>query len=404
MDTFIYTFLLLSSALLFGHFAVRLKEPQIVGEIVGGIVVGPLILLLLTIILKPEAHAVLRYFSHEEASPLMAAIIDFSGVFLMLGAGLETDLRDLLRAGKSSILTALFGVAVPFTLGYFASVHMLHLSFVASLYVATSVSITAVALSVATLIQIGKLNTRAGMTIVGAAVVDDILGIMILSVLTSIGRNGSVPGTLYLAKVFVVAVVFVVMSIAIGPVIARFIFSKIEKLSLNERLSVILLWVFIFSVLAHISGLHLIIGAFIGGLTVKPFLRKTESAAIERWIWGFFAPLFFAWTGFSVIFSKEAIGIYLLVIVTVAFVGKIFGGGLGAFISGLSLKESVVVGTGMNARAAVELVIANIALGYGIITRNIYSAIVFMAMITALVTPVLLKFVGEKFLEEPKFD
>jgi Kef-type K+ transport system membrane component KefB len=401
LDTFIYTFLLLSSALLFGHFAVRLKEPQIVGEIVGGIVVGPLILLLLTAILKPEAHVVLRYFSHEEASPLMAAIIDFSGVFLMLGAGLETDLRDLLRAGKSSILTALFGVVVPFTLGYFASIYVLHLSFVASLYVATSVSITAVALSVATLIQIGKLNTRAGMTIVGAAVVDDILGIMILSVLTSIGRNGAVPGPLYLLKVFAVALVFVVMSIAIGPAIARFIFSKIEKLSLNERLSIILLWVFIFSVLAHMSGLHLIIGAFLGGLTIKPFLRKTESVAIERWIWGFFAPLFFAWTGFSVIFSKEAIGMYLLVIVTVAFVGKIFGGGLGAFVSGLSLKESIVVGAGMNARAAVELVIANIALGYGIITRNIYSAIVFMAMITALVTPVLLKFVGEKFIEGP---
>jgi len=399
MDVFVYTFLLLASALFFGHLAIRFKQPQIVGEIIGGIIVGPLLLLILPGIFVPEGHAILRFFSHEEASDLMKALIDFSGVFLMLGAGLETNLSDLLRAGKNSTLTAIFGVLTPFFLGYFSASHILHLSFTASLYIATSVSITAVALSVATLIQIGKLNTKAGTTIVGAAVVDDIIGIILLSVLTSISKTGALPNIHSLIKVFTTSILFVVISIWLGPLLGRFVFKKIEKLSINERLSIILLWVFIFSMLAHISGLHLIIGAFIGGLTVRSFLKKAEVDAIERWIWGFFAPLFFAWTGFSVTFTREAFGVALLVILAVAFAGKIIGGGFGAFISGIPIKQSFVVGIGMNARAAVELIIANIALVQGIINRNIYSAIVFMAMITALTTPILLKRFAEKYVE-----
>ncbi len=401
MDVFVYTFLLLASALFFGHIATRFNQPQIVGEIIGGIVVGPLMLLILPGIFIPEGHAILRFFSHEEASDLMRGLIDFSGVFLMLGAGLEINLADLIHAGKSATLTAILGVITPFTLGYIASTHILHLSFIASIYIATSVSITAVALSVATLIQIGKLNTKAGITIVGAAVVDDIIGIILLSVLTSVGARGKLPNTAAIIKVFIVPVIFVSVSVWLGPIVGRFIFSKIERLSVNERLSVILLWVFVFSMLAYISGLHVIIGAFIGGLTVRTFLRKAESDAIERWIWGFFAPLFFAWTGFAVVFSKEAFGIPLLVIVTVAFTGKILGGGFGAFISGIPIKQSFVVGIGMNARAAVELIIANIALMQGIINRDIYSSIVFMAMITALATPIMLKEFGTRFLPTP---
>lgn len=282
MDVFVYTFLLLASALFFGHMMMRLKQPQIVGEIIGGIIVGPVLLFILPKLFVPEGHAILRFFSHEEASDLMKAVIDFNGVFLMLGAGLETDLSDLLKVGKEALMTAIFGVVVPFSLGYFVSTHFLNLSVTASLYIAASVSITAVALSVATLIQIGKLNTRVGMTIIGAAVVDDIIGIVILSVLTSIGKTGEIPHLGFLMKVLLISVLFVALSITIGPILGRFIFSRIEKLSLNERLSIVLLWVFVFSMLAHMAGLHLIIGAFFGGLTVRNFLRKGEIESIEK--------------------------------------------------------------------------------------------------------------------------
>lgn len=395
MDVFIYTFLLLGSALYFGHLMVRLKQPQIVGEIIGGMVVGPFALFILSIIFFKERPEIARFFSHEEASPLLQSLIDFSAVFIMLGAGLEIDINDLFKAGRSSILSALFGVIFPFTLGYIVGKYLLHLSFVGSLYLATSLSITAVALSVATLIQIGKLNTKPGITIVGAAVVDDILGIIILSILTSINSGDNIA-IKDIAIIITKSFVFLAFSLAIGPRIAKIIFNKVENLSTNERLSIILIWVFIFSIISHAIGLHVMIGAFLGGLTVRSYLRNNEVENIERWIWGFFAPLFFAWTGFSVTFSKYSVGLPLLYIVAAAFAGKIIGGAIGAIFGGIKPKNSIIVGIGLNGRAAVELVIANIALLNNLISRSVYSAIVFMAIITALSTPILLKLSIEK--------
>ncbi|MCD6123109.1 MAG: cation:proton antiporter [Spirochaetales bacterium] len=395
MDVFVYTFLLLAAATYMGHLMVKFKQPEILGEILGGIIVGPAALFILSLIFVHEKPEIVRYFSHEEASILMQSLIDFAAVFIMLGAGLEIDRKDLLKAGKTSVLTAVFGVIVPFTLGFYVGDKLLHLSLLASLYIATSLSITAVALSVATLIQIGKLNTKPGITIIGAAVVDDILGIIILSVLTSLNSGNSLE-LKHIIFIFVKALLFIGLSIAIGPILGKLIFRRIEHLSLNERLSIILIWVFVFSMAAHLVKLHLMIGAFLGGLTIREFLRSNEVENIERWIWGFFAPLFFAWTGFSVTISGTSVGLPLLYIVLAAFIGKILGGSLGALIGGIKPKHSLIVGIGMNGRAAVELVIANIALINGIISREIYSAIVFMAITTAVSTPFLLKLSSKK--------
>ncbi len=395
MDVFVYTFLLLGAATYMGHLMVKLKQPQILGEILGGIIVGPVALLVLELIFVNERPEIARYFSHEQASVLLESLIDFAAVFIMLGAGLEIDRRDLLRAGKPSVLTAIFGVAIPFALGFFIGNKLLHLSILGALYIATSLSITAVALSVATLIQIGKLNTSVGITIIGAAVVDDILGIIILSVLTSLNNGDSLQAH-HIAIIFAKAVIFLVTAIIVGPIIGKFLFSKTENLSQNERLSIVLIWVFVFSMIAHLVKLHLMIGAFLGGLTIREFLRTNEVENIERWIWGFFAPLFFAWTGFSVTLSGASLGLPLLFIVGGAFLGKIVGGSIGAIIGGIKPKHSIIVGIGMNGRAAVELVIANIALINGIISREIYSSIVFMALITAISTPFLLKLASDK--------
>ncbi len=389
MDVFVYTFLLLGAATYMGHLMVRLKQPEILGEILGGILVGPVALFLLSLVFAREKPEIIRYFSHEEASPLLQSIIDYSAVFIMLGAGLEIDRKDLIKAGRASVLTAVFGVIVPFSMGFYVGKILLGLSLLASLYIATALSITAVALSVATLIQLGKLNTKPGITIIGAAVVDDILGIIILSVLTSLKSGGELQ-SFHLLLIFLKALAFIGISIIAGPWIGRLVFRNSENISSNERLSLVLIWVFVFSMIAHIVNLHVMIGAFLGGLTAREYLRSTEVENIERWIWGFFAPLFFAWTGFSVTLSGSSLGLSLLYIVGAAFAGKIIGGSIGALLGGMRPKHSIIVGIGMNGRAAVELVIANIALMEGIISREIYSSIVFMAIITAVSTPLLL--------------
>jgi Kef-type K+ transport system membrane component KefB len=118
---------------------------------------------------------------------------------------------------------------------------------------------------------------------------------------------------------------------------------------------------------------------------------------MQRWAFGFFAPVFFAWVGFSVTFSGLALSPLVPMIIVLGFLGKVIGAGLGAKISGLSLAESILVGVGMNGKAAVELVLASVALQAGIIERDLYSAVVIMAAFMALSTPVLLKFLYNRF-------
>ncbi len=398
MEVFSYVILLLSSAIFFGNIANRLKQPAIVGEIIGGIIVGPFLAYILSHFL-PMGHYIFDFLSVIYASPKTKDIISFAGIMLMFGAGLETNLKELLKVGKPAILVATFGVLTPFSLGYVVGTKVLGLSSLGAMYIGVALSITAVALSVTTLIQMNKLNTKEGLTIVGAAIVDDIIGVILLSVLMAMKEGVSISIT-SIAQTTILALLFVIFSVFISPKLCKYLFKLARRVKDQDHLALILLWIFVYSVIAHFLNIHLIIGAYLGGLSIREVLRSGEKEVLENWIWGFFAPLFFAWTGFSVVFSKDAIGIGLFIIVIIAFFGKVFGGGFGAYISGFSLKSAIEIGIGMNGRAAVELIVANIALTSGLIDRNIYSTLVFMAVIMALSTPILLKWYIKKVIEE----
>ena len=139
------------------------------------------------------------------------------------------------------------------------------------------------------------------------------------------------------------------------------------------------------------------IGAFIAGMAVREVLSRAEMDIISKWSFGFFGPLFFSWVGFSVTFSGEVLSLFLPLLIVVAFAGKIIGGFIGGKIAGLSTRSSLIVGTGMNARAAVELVVAQVALEGSIINRDIFSSIVLMAVFAALFTPIMLKYAVKKW-------
>ena len=174
METFAYVFLLVGLAIYLGNLAKKLKQPRIVGEILAGIIVGPLLVFIATFIFH-EGHRIHIFLSTEYASTKLSSLVDFAGIMIMFGAGLETDLSALFSSAKHGLLTALGGVVVPFSLGFLVGKYFLHLELLASLYIGAAVSITAVALSVATLIQLKKLSTKVGMTIIVAAVIDDII-------------------------------------------------------------------------------------------------------------------------------------------------------------------------------------------------------------------------------------
>ncbi|MCD6276035.1 MAG: cation:proton antiporter [Thermoplasmata archaeon] len=395
MYAFVFTVLLLSFAIIVGNRFERLRLPAVVGNIIGGMLVGPILVLILSLFL-PYTSSVVSFLSVEYADKYMDVLIDFSVVILMFGAGLEVDLKALKHAGKRAVLVAVFGVLIPFIFGVLIGLNF-GLSLLASLYIGAALSITAVALSVTTLMQLGVLQRDYGIAIVGAAVVDDIIGTFILTVLLGMEKYGEIPPLNELFFTILIALGFVLAGIYIGPLLAKQVFRRVLRFTSEERLGLSLIFIFIFAILADISGLHAMIGAFIAGMAVRDVLTKYEMETISKWSFGFFGPLFFAWVGFSVTFSGEVISIFLPIIVLAAFAGKIIGGFIGAKLSGMSVKSSLIVGIGMNARAAVELVVAQVALEGGIITRDVFSAIVLMAVISALTTPILLKYAVKKY-------
>ena len=395
MFAFVFTVLLLSFAIIMGNRFERIRQPAVVGNIVGGMLVGPILILFLSLFL-PYTQSVVSFLSVEYADKYMEVLIDFSVVILMFGAGLEVDLRALRHAGKRAILIALCGVIFPFLFGYLIG-ESFSLTLLASLYIGAALSITAVALSVTTLMQLGVLQKDYGIAIVGAAVIDDIIGTFILTILLGMEKYGSIPPTGELIYTILIAFGFVFAGIYLGPFVARYVFQRVGRFTSEERLGISLIFIFVFAILADIAGLHAMIGAFIAGMAVREVLTRQEMDIISRWSFGFFGPLFFAWVGFSVTFSGEVISIFLPLMVLAAFAGKIIGGFVGAKLSGLNTKSSFIVGIGMNARAAVELVVAQVALEGNIITRDVFSAIVIMAIITALSTPIMLRYAVKKY-------
>ncbi|MGA1848643.1 MAG: cation:proton antiporter [Thermoplasmatota archaeon] len=400
MFDFLYLLLLLIAALFFGKVAERLKMPTIVGNIFGGLVFGPIFILFLQgldwTFATSTFEGVVDNLRPEKVEDTMSFLTEFAIVMLMFASGMETRIKDFLASFKTGILTAALGVIFPFTFGFLGAYAYLGDPIVA-LYFGGALSITAVALSIATLIQIDGIQTRFGMTIINAAIVDDIIGIVVLSVLLSISATGHLPTAFNLSTTVLLALGFVLIALFLLPKLIKLVYKEIKDMRTTEGIGFTILMAGLFGVMAHFMGLHLMIGAFLGGMAIRESLNRSTQQAIGRWSFGFFAPVFFSWVGFSVTFSGEALSLFLPMLIVLGFLGKVVGAGLGARLSGLNWAESFLVGLGMNGRAAVDLVLASVALQAGIIGRDLYSALVFNAIIMALATPILLKYFTTRF-------
>jgi Kef-type K+ transport system membrane component KefB len=400
MFNFIYLLLLLIAALFFGKLAERLELPTIVGNIFGGLVFGPFLIMLLrtagNFFSIGEMDAVIENLEPETVEKEVSFLMDFAIVMLMFSSGMETRIRDFLASFKTGILTASLGVIVPFGLGFLGAWLYLGDTMIA-LYIGGALSITAVALSISTLIQIEGIRTRFGMTIINAAIVDDIIGIVVLSILLSISSTGHLPSALTLGLTIGLAVGFVLITIFLMPKLLKNTYKMVKDMRATEGIGFTILMAGLFAMLAHLMGLHLMIGAFLGGMAIRDSLNRRTRESLGRWSYGFFAPIFFAWVGYSMTFSGAAISAFVPLIVILGLIGKVVGSGLGARISGLNWAESFLVGLGMNGRAAVDLILASVALQSGIIGRDLYSAVVLNAVIMALLTPILLKIFSKKF-------
>lgn len=393
MLVLIHIIAIITSAIIFGHILERLDQPNVIGELLGGIIVGPIALLIFSMIF-PQ-HPFLKYWNPSEIENQVTVLIDMGMVMVMLIAGLGTELEELLESSKFSVTTAVGGIVFPFLLGYYTG-KVFNYDTLACLFLGASLSITAVAVVAKSLYDLRLLRTRVGTTIMGAAVIDDIFGVIILSILVSIIKHAELPSVLKLILIVAKSLIFLVISGAVGLKVIPKVIKKLH-ISKEFKLGSILMIVLTYSVLAHIAGLHEIIGAFVAGLILRKTLTDAEIEELVTWGLGFFGPLFFGWIGFGVRLHP-LLNIFCYVIIAVACIGKIAGCGLGAYIGGLTKRESLSVGVGMNGRGAVELVLAGVGLEYGVITQDLFSIIVVMAFVTTIITPIGLEMTasGEK--------
>lgn len=372
--------LILISTKLLGLFSKKIKLPQVVGALIAGVIMGP---------------ACLGWIHNTE---MLSCLSEIGVIVLMFAAGLETDINELKRTGKASFLIALIGVIVPMLGGAAAAYFfndsvdgnkMLQNIFIGIILTATSVSIT-----VETLKEMGKLSTPAGNAILGAAIIDDILGIIALTMVISMA-DSSVSLGMVLLKILGFFVFTFVAAVGYHYAFKKWTDNNPVKL----RRYVVISFAFCL-VLAYCAeeffGVADITGAFFAGLAISGTTKADYvTKRFDTLSYLLLSPIFFASIGLKVVLPKMNLEIVLftVIICLVAVLTKVIGCGLGAKICKYSNKEALQIGVGMISRGEVALIVANKGEAVGLMSDKFFAPIVIMVVLTTIITPVLLKVV-----------
>ncbi len=387
MDPIVTIVAILVLAKAFGELLERIGYPPMIGEIGAGIILGPGILGLVTL------NDTLEIFS------------TIGVIALLFISGVEMNPKAFAAARNAAAVTAAAGVIVPFATG-FAGGRLLGFTFIEQLFLATVLSITSIGVAVRTLIDLRRLNTLVGTTIVGAAVVDDIIGIVLLGILSSIALTGGVEAAT-LATTIALSLFFIAFAFTGGKRLVSWIFVRSRRMKTHEMpYAVAIIIALATAAAAHALGLHYAVGAFIAGLILGPRIRNDRSLfdGILDFGFGFFVTFFFASIGLLFVPAPATLISPLVALLFVlAIASKTAGGYLGSIHYLGDHLRAITVGFGISARGEIALVVAQTSLAAGIITRSIYSAVVVMVIATILLAPLLMKWgfrVHEK-REEP---
>ena len=385
--------LIIAAAKLAGALANRIGQPAVFGEILVGLLLGPTLLNMLGWpLFAPPAPEV------EPGAGLLAAVRDFAEIgvlLLMFVAGLETDVDELRRVGRVAFWSAFGGVVLPMVGGVATAAAFGLPIFWEGLFIGTILTATSVSISAQTLIELGALRTREGSTILGAAVIDDVMGIIVLSLVVAFAKAAD-TGVDALAVVLVgvrVAVFF-----AAGVFAGRWFTPLLRwatRLEVSQALlAAVLIVAFVYAWAAeYLGSVAAITGAYLAGVLVAqtPFKGQVDRG-IHPLTYSMFVPIFFISIGLQA--NGRELGaraMFTVVLVVVAIAAKALGCGLFARLFGFSTGESIRVGVGMVSRGEVGLIAAGYGLANGIIGRDVFSASVIMVLATTMVTPPLLR-------------
>lgn len=367
------------SAKICGMLAERFHMPSVVGEIVAGLILGPSLLNII------------------QPSDLLNTLAEIGVILLMFSAGLETDLKKMLKSGVKSLIIATVGVIIPLVTGYllysafygFAPVG--DDSFYSAVFTGVIMTATSVSITVSVLKDLGKLSTDVGTAIMGAAIIDDVIGMIVLTFVTGLKTPGTSP-----IKVIVSTALFFIFAIFAGFIVYK-LFAKIEKRYTKDKiLSIFAMSLcFIMAFLAEkVFGIADITGAYVAGImlcNLRDVNYIDENIDVESYL--FFTPIFFAGIGIKTVVDNmdSKLLIFTVAFVVVALVSKIIGCGGAAKVLGYNGKDSLRIGIGMMSRGEVGLIVAQKALALGCLSSSCFTAVILMIIISSIVTPILLK-------------
>ncbi|OBR91923.1 Na(+)/H(+)-K(+) antiporter GerN [Clostridium ragsdalei P11] len=386
------TLLYITAILIFtktgGIISKKLKMPEVLGALIAGVILGPI---------------VLNLVQYDENIKLLS---DIGVIMLMFLAGLETNVEEFKKAGLSSLIIATFGVVLPLILGTIGA-YAFFKNFLENVFVGVILSATSVSISVETLKELGKLNTRSGINILGAAVMDDVIGLILISIVLAIAKtSGSQTSSSFLLlfmKIFSFCIFSVLGIIYLPKYINKFT-SKVKpgRELLTFSLSAALFVAFI----AESLGIAAITGAYICGLVLSSISHKTYLVrSINSISTGFLSPIFFASVGLEANLKGINFNVLLITLVMfiIAVIGKIVGCGGAAKALKMSKSESIQIGIGMISRGEVAIITANIGLQNHIISEDIFLPTLIVVILTTIITPIFLKISfshkEEKFVE-----
>jgi len=358
--------------------AYRINQSAVVGIILAGIVVGPSVLGLVTY------------------TDFVSSLASLGAIVLLFTIGLEFELKEI--AKPKYFVIALLGVIIPWISGFFLA-RLFKFDFKAAVFIGTALTATSIAITANVLREMGKLQTECAKAIIGAAVVDDILGLLALSL-----SENLVSGTLAFTPIFITvvkAVGFIVLGIAIGKLILGILLIRFDKSKMAEKYPesifiFAMMVAFLYSIAAELVGLSAIVGAFLAGVAFEGNCLKGRSHIFKegaQHLQIIFASIFFISLG--VIMDVRTVTwsllLFVLALTAEAMISKLLGCGGAANLQGNGWRDSFIVGVGMMPRGEVAMIVALIGLNQGLIKQDTYTALILMSLLSTVIPPIILR-------------
>ena len=376
--------LILVAAKIFGILARQLKAPQVVGEIIAGLIIGP---------------CVLGWVNQND---FLLKIAEIGVVIIMFSAGLETDLRELVKTGPMAFLIACMGVLVPLVggallyMGFYGASPWMSEGFYKAVFIGTIMTATSVSITVQTLRELGYLKSRVGTTIISAAIIDDIIGMMVLTVVIGMKTPDVSP-----INVMLNTVAFVILAFVGGFIIYKIFKALDVRYEHTRRIAIVVLaFCFAMSYIAErYFGIADITGAYVAGIILCS-IRDSEYIAEKMDINSYmiFGPIFFASIGLKTSLENvnAEILLFSLGFVVVALITKIIGCGLMAKICKFNAADSFKIGVGMMTRGEVALIVSQKGLSVGMLSSEYFTAVILLIIVSSISTPIILKILYSK--------